>query len=113
MPGLAWNGYFAAHVEMLGLLNWGMFTEDSDGRLIVHHGNASMIPAEETEVVLEDDRAVVTGSLLIRDGSSVWPQPDAPPLYRTEKDPAFGCCRQDNCPIFWGLALFRDYTLPP
>ena len=98
MEGMTWTAYFAAHVEMLGPINWGMATTGrdklagglkgvpvTDDELLCLHGNASMIPVEELSLELNEGGAVVEGSFLVRDANGCWPPSDSPPLYRVTK----------------------------
>jgi hypothetical protein len=85
MPGTTWVAYFAAHVEMLGLRNWGMSAEDSNGELLCLHGNASMIPVQEITVEISGGGCVVEGHFHIHDANSSWPPPEIPPLFEVTK----------------------------
>ncbi|RKX85598.1 MAG: hypothetical protein DRP58_05600, partial [Spirochaetes bacterium] len=70
VKGTRWLEYFASHIEMLGLDNWGVPVE-KDGKVMGLHGNASSVPV--TEIILEerDDRVVVSGSFYIHDPNEV------------------------------------------
>lgn len=85
MPGFTWVAYFAAHVEMLGLRNWGLVSKTPEGELLCLHGNASMIPIENLTVELSNGGAVIEGSFFIRDANSCWPPSDLPPLFKITK----------------------------
>ena len=85
MAGMTWVAYFAAHIEMLGLRNWGMATETPGGELLCLHGNASMIPVEKLSVEISGGGCIVEGSFFIRDANSSWPQPDVPALFKVTK----------------------------
>jgi len=85
MAGMTWVAYFAAHVEMLGLKNWGVPAADSDGTLQCLHGNASMIPVEKISFDVSGGGCVVEGSFLIHDANSTWPPPDVPALFKVTK----------------------------
>jgi len=85
LPGYTWVAYFAAHVEMLGLKNWGMAMNTPGKELHCLHGNASMIPIEELTVELSNGGAVIQGSFFIRDANGCWPPSDLPPLFKVTK----------------------------
>ena len=85
MPGSTWVAYFAAHVEMLGLKNWGMACKSDETELLCLHGNASMIPIKELTVELSNGGAVIQGSFFIRDANGCWPPSGLPPLFKVTK----------------------------
>ncbi len=98
MPGMTWVEYFAAHVEMLGPVNWGMVTNvagkkasgwtqplGDDDNLLCLHGNASMIPITEVTVETVGGGATVEGCFLVRNANGSWPPSDDTPLFRITK----------------------------
>ncbi len=60
IEGMRWIAYFAAHVEMMGLHNWGM-TTSKNGKLYALHGNVSNIPVEKIHVEVLPGKIVVSG----------------------------------------------------
>ncbi len=86
LSGYTWVAYFAAHVEMLGLKNWGLACKpDQETEQSCLHGNASMIPITEITVDISGGGAVVEGSFLIRDANGCWPPSDLAPLFKVTK----------------------------
>ncbi len=85
LPGSTWVAYFAAHVEMLGLKNWGMAVNNPEKELHCLHGNASMIPITEISVDISGGGAIVEGSFLIHDANGCWPPSELPPLFKVTK----------------------------
>ena len=79
VDGMSWLKYFSAHIEMLGLLNWGM---PADGMGL--HGNASNIPVKTVSVQTSEKGLTVSGEFLIFDSDSVQPQ-DCQPIFKVEK----------------------------
>ena len=83
-PGMKWVEYFAAHIEMLGLCNWGMPIRKAGG-LLPLHGNVSSIPVENVLTSINKGGAVVKGSFQVFNADSVHPRADETPLFQVEK----------------------------
>ena len=83
-PGMSWLRYFSAHIEMLGLLNWGMPT----GGMGLH-GNASNIPVNNLTVESGHEGVTVSGSFEIFDADGITLHnhsgKNVKPLFRVEK----------------------------
>lgn len=73
VPRLGWIRYFASHVEMMGLYNWGMDRKLKDGTFYPLHGNISNIPVEKITVETLDDRIRLTGSYKVYGSNSISP----------------------------------------
>ena len=70
ISGLAWIRYFAAHVEMLGLYNWGM-PHQTDKETVCLHGNVSNIPLRQVEISKHPDYIEVQGTFYVNDNATI------------------------------------------
>ncbi len=73
IKGLGWIKYFASHVEMMGLQNWGIDRKMDNGTHFPLHGNISNIPIEKITVKTLDDRIRLTGSYKVYGSNSIFP----------------------------------------
>jgi len=85
VPGLGWIRYFASHVEMLGLQNWGMNRTEKNRKMYGLHGNVSNIPVEKVIAETLPDRLRITGSFTVYDANDIFPQPGSSPHYKITK----------------------------
>jgi len=85
VPGLGWIKYFASHVELMGLLNWGIDRKLKDGTFYPLHGNVSNIPVEKITVETLEDRIRLTGSYKVYGSYSIFPVPGNSPDFEIEK----------------------------
>ncbi len=83
--GTRWIEYFASHIEMLGLDNWGI-PREKDGRILGLHGNVSSIPVEEIKV--EEKRGIIAVSVFfsVYDPNNIFPKDSSDlPYFRVER----------------------------
>ena len=85
ISGLNWIRYFAASIEMLGLIHWGMNKKDSEGKLLVLHGNASLIPIEKAIIQISEDIIEVKGEYYIYNANDIYKQGIEKPIYKVNK----------------------------
>ena len=85
VPGLGWIRYFASHVEMLGLHNWGMNRTGKNGKMYGLHGNVSNIPVKTVMAETLPDRLRLTGSFDVYSTDDIFPHPGTCPIYRITK----------------------------
>lgn len=85
VPGLGWIRYFASHVEMMGLHNWGVGRENGEEGPYPLHGNVSNIPIEKVIVEVFKDRIRLTGSYQVYGANSIFPAPGDSPDFEIKK----------------------------
>ncbi len=89
VKGTGWLEYFASHIEMLGLDNWGVPIE-KNGRVLGLHGNASSIPVAESILEEKDDRVIISGAFYINDPNNVMQKEGrGPDYFKVEKNIEF------------------------
>ncbi len=69
VEGMRWIAYFAAHVEMMGLRNWGIATK-KDEEFYALHGNVSNIPIDTLHIEVYPEKIIVSGMFTTHDAHS-------------------------------------------
>ncbi len=83
--GTRWIEYFASHIEMLGLDNWGI-PREKGGRILGLHGNVSSIPVEEIRVEEKKGIIAVSGFFNVYDPNNIYPKDFSElPYFKVEK----------------------------
>jgi hypothetical protein len=85
VPGNGWIKYFASHVELLGLKNWGVGRELPDGSQYSLHGNVSNIPVETVDIDIVDNGLRVRGSFDVYGADEILAVPGELPDYAIER----------------------------